>query len=306
MRIYESRTLRAFMTRGAPDSDLADLVTFEPLNSRRELFAATVAQKYGFNVVHIVPGGNDWYQYDDLDLCLDSVAAVTAPGATITGASMGGYAATTYSDRLPATKTLTYGPQFSIQRTVVPEETRWATESERIEFRSDDAEIGQRARHYVLYDPLFSRDVRHVELIATHGRDVVLVPVSCGGHTIARTLAQAGVLSAVLRTVLAGEPTRDELSTLIDEQLPGSSHYQLGVALQQPLAMREPYLRTALELTPKDVAVLKMLGNTLCELGDVEGLDYLRAALKRRPNDPRFLRALERGIKALQDARRTA
>ncbi|WP_372623955.1 hypothetical protein [Falsiroseomonas sp.] len=288
--IYHSDYLRAVWTRGAPDRPLADLVTFEPLaarNARRPPFGAGFATKYGLNAVHIIPAGWHWYQYPDLDDCLAAVAAVTAPGATATGSSMGGYAATTYGDRIGVAKTISFGPQFSIQRAAVPFEHRWHKAAESIAFRPDDLDVAQNARHYIFFDPL-TQDAKHARMIAERGRAVALVPVECGGHVVAAVLAEAGCLATITRAILAAEPTADDLAAMISGT-ERSARFHITRAQKLPMRQREPELRAAFALAPHNVLVRWHLAQFLCRVGRAaEALEHLTYLTQQHPKSDRF------------------
>lgn len=291
--LYSSPTLKVLSTIADPDRFAAEgarLVTFELLNRspRRPPFGAKFAEKYGVNALHIYPSGDDWYQYPDLDACLAVVAARTARDAVVSGASMGGYAATTYADAIGAARSIAIAPQYSIRRETVPFEKRWAKQAAAIRFRADEGQVARSCRHYVFYDAK-SPDAAHAQLLVEHAPNVTLVNVDGGGHTVAVVLAEAGCLSGITRAILEGEPTSDALQAMIGGNLAKSAHRHLLQSFKTPMAAREPHLRAGLELDPKN---LRLHHGLACFLHaakrPAEALPHFEFVLRRRSSHPQY------------------
>jgi hypothetical protein len=293
VEIYRSSTLEVMQTIADPAALAdtgADLVTFESLarGPNRPPFGSRFAAKYGLNALHIIPAGDDWYQYPDLDDCLAAVAARTAPGATVSGASMGAFAATTYADALGAAKVIAIAPQYTIERGAAPFEKRWANQAARITFRPDHAQVAQGCHHYIFYDNK-TPDGRHADLIAAAAAKATLVHVEGGGHTVAVVLAEAGCLSSLTRAIIAGEPSAEELQTLMAEHLPKSPHRHLSLGLQAPMAERETHFRAGLVLEPNNLKLRHGLARyLLATKRAAEALPHFEFVVQRRPLHPRY------------------
>jgi pimeloyl-ACP methyl ester carboxylesterase len=293
--LYRSDTLRVVPNVTDParlDGTGFELVTFEPLwrGNQRRPFGESFATKYKVNALHIVPADIKWYQYADLDACMAAVAAAVAPGATVVGASMGGYAAVTLADRFGAARSIALAPQFSIQRRLVPFEPRWAAEAEAIHFLDWDGSIAQRCRHYVFSDPL-TLDTEHATLIASHAPDVVRIDLPGGGHTIGKVLAEAGALSVIVRRVMQEAPSAEQVHAEIAARVEASPQYHLNRANQGPAETREAALRQGLLLDPLHIWLQAALGTHLTVVGrHAEALPYLTFAVLRRPLHRRLVR----------------
>jgi hypothetical protein len=241
----------------------ADLVTFRPIRNReREPFGAGFARKYGLNAIHITPAGNHWYQYPDLEACFAAVKPRVAPGATVYGASMGGYAACTYADHFAPCKALAIAPQFTIHPDVVGGfDRRWGRFARHIAFRADHAQVAQLAHLYIIHDPT-SPDAPHVRMIAERAAHATVVEVPGGGHKVTQALADAGGLSQLALAVIRGEPTEEELSALIRAEVAdGALHHRMA-ATEDPVR-REQHLREGVERFPDDVKLRFALATCL-------------------------------------------
>jgi hypothetical protein len=287
--LYHSPTLRVQMTladAAAFAARGADLVTFEPIlrAAGREPFGAQFARKYGINALHIVPVGSDWYQYPDLGACLAIVASHTAPGATIYGSSMGAFAATTYADVFHDAKVIALSPQISIRPQIVPFETRWLKDAARIAFLPDEERVAERTPLYILFDPR-NPDAIHARMIARAvPATAILVPVPYGGHPVGPTLVEAGSLSGVIRAIMRGSPTAEEVAALFLPNLDQSASYHLQIAQQRPHAERIAHIERGLVLKPRHVKLRYAKVNWLIAEGrDEAALEELRWVLARRP-----------------------
>jgi hypothetical protein len=157
------------------------------------------------DAVHVIGRDNNWYQYPELPEAVAAIATAARPYRRVIsyGSSMGGYAAVRYGGAAGAETALAISPQFSIDPMVVPFERRWDAEARQIDFalerRWTPASV---ATAYILYDPR-TLDRRHVALFAARGR-VVRVPMPNSGHSIARFLADYGLLQQAVLDVAHG------------------------------------------------------------------------------------------------------
>lgn len=149
----------------------------------------------------------DWFQKREF---FDAMAAIRAdvPAArpiVAYGASMGGYGALLASRSLEAARVLSVVPQFSIDRSVVPWERRWAAQAGQIGgFIHDvEAEIYDGAEIYSLHDPR-NVDAQQMALFSERPNWTQLRVPYCG-HTPLVVLAQAGLLSGFVLAAINGD-----------------------------------------------------------------------------------------------------
>ena len=208
--IYASPTLRVFATL-SPASDRSRIVaSFANWHGKQALTNSGAAESLlvprGIDAVHFNCAGNHWWQYEDLPLALEAARRFVAPWRDIVtyGSSMGGYAAFRYAGALGATRALAVCPQFSIQRTLMPRESRWGGEMANIEFRHEaQFQVASGCQYLALYDTLFALDAMHIREYKRH-MPVVDVPLPCSGHPPLELLQAYGCLSKVTLDLLAG------------------------------------------------------------------------------------------------------
>lgn len=301
--LFDSPSLRVVRTTGDParGREPVDLVTFEPWRARQQRlpFGRAFAEKYRLNALHVLPAGDDWYQYDDLPAALAAVAPHVGPRTLGYGSSMGGYAVTTYGDLAGFRRIFALSPQFTIHLEAVPFERRWAADAARIRFRDDHAAVARGARIHLLCDPA-NPDAEHARLIAQGGAEVMRMPVPGGGHPVGPVLAEAGLLSLlVLDLVRTGAPPAD-FAERMREALPRSPRWIYLRALRTRHDRREALLRRGLALAPGDLRLRHARILDLWARGErAEALAEMRRLLARRPAHPVYARQLRMMEEAL-------
>jgi hypothetical protein len=274
-----------------------DLVTFEPwrARNRRRPFGRAVAMKNRLNALHVMPAGDDWYQYPDLMESLAFVALHVGPRTLGYGSSMGGYAATSYADAAGLRTVLALSPQFAIDRKLVPFESRWSRDAARIAFRPDHGRVARGTRLILLYDPA-NRDAEHARLIL-EGADgpVEMLEVPGGGHPVGTTLAEAGVLSRLLLGVLAEQRLPEGFGADMLAALPGSPSYHRHLARHARGKARLQHLAAGLALAPHDDRLRYTMALHLQAMGRIgDALDEAKAALDRRPHSAKYAALVQR------------
>jgi hypothetical protein len=127
------------------------------------------------------------------------------------GASMGGYGAAAYAAACPGADVVAISPQSTLDRALVPWETRYRTAWGR-DFGGpygDAAETSRSARRVtLLYDPYEPLDAAHVARFA--GDNVMRLRTPLMGHRLGSSLQQMGILSPTILGALAGTLTEAE------------------------------------------------------------------------------------------------
>jgi hypothetical protein len=171
----------------------------DPHTNYRDLdrwgFGENFLRDRAVDAVHVIGRDNNWYQYPEMPDAMAAIARVSRGYRRVIsyGSSMGGYAAIRYGGAAGAAAALAMSPQFSIDPTVVPFEWRWLEETRQIDFTLERSWTPAFvATAYILYDPR-TLDRRHMALFAARGY-VVPVPMPHSGHSIARFLADCGLL----------------------------------------------------------------------------------------------------------------
>lgn len=208
--IYASSSLRVFAVL-PPQSDRKTRIVASFANWRENPVlsgpgsAEFLLGPHGVDAVHFNCIGNHWWQYEDLPLALDAARRFMAPWQEIVtyGSSMGGYAALRYAAALGAHRAVAGCPQFSIQRTLIPQENRWSDSLANTTFLHEDrCEASMHCRYFALYDPLFRIDALHVNAFKRH-LPIINVPLPCSGHPPLELLRAYGVVSRVTLDLLS-------------------------------------------------------------------------------------------------------
>ncbi len=138
---------------------------------------------------------NDWYlnpETPDLEAALRTLRPRFAFVRAL-GYSMGGYAALRYAAALALDQAVVVSPQFTLDRSILPEEQRYP---EAVGF---DPVLGDLRRHghpglcgIILFDPRRKIDVSHARLVASVMPGMRFAPCAFGGHPATTALRDAG------------------------------------------------------------------------------------------------------------------
>lgn len=158
---------------------------------------------------------NDWWQTEEMFQAikiLDVLQLETKYKYIITyGLSMGAYGALMFSRLLKANRVIAIAPQYSVNAKIVPFETRWPEDRERIDFIYDDMAEGltQEGEVIIFYDRFFDFDKCHADLIAQH-RPIEKFLVNFATHTVARTLNDMGIFTGIMERLFSNKLTKKE------------------------------------------------------------------------------------------------
>jgi len=218
----EAVTQDAFLLRGGlvdawflRRSDVL-LVTFDNLASVGEYdppqpWLQMRAANAGVSILGIMASRKDWYRNDDTAPLIESLrdAGLFAQFRRVcfVGASMGGFAALTYSSLVPGSVVLAFSPQTSLSRKIARFDKRYRYAARTWDWDSpahlDAATAASLAAEvYVVFDPFVPEDRAHADRIA--GPRVRQIKAPHMGHRAIRQLKSVGVLQALIERVAKG------------------------------------------------------------------------------------------------------
>ncbi|MCB2115388.1 MAG: hypothetical protein KDE00_03600 [Rhodobacteraceae bacterium] len=197
------------------------VVTFDNLdiamNKRegRRPWGFEFIEKQGWSMLGVMAGGWTWYRDPWVCAEFDRLAAegffARFGRVVFYGASMGGYAAAAFSAACPGADVVAISPQSTLDKTVVPWETRYRVVWDK-DFSGrygDAAEASRAARQVaILYDPYEPLDSGHVARFS--GANVLRLRTPLLGHRLGSSLQQMGLLSEITLKALAGTLTGAE------------------------------------------------------------------------------------------------
>lgn len=176
-------------------------------------FGQVPFEKTGRLGVYIRSNRSTWLQDKEILEVAKAIRRHLGPKQRIIayGASMGAYGALLLSKKLKAEKVLAIAPQYSIDRAVVPFETRWKRAFNRIQkfVHNIDNEISPTAQKIVFYDRM-SEDRRQIEMFKTD-ETWNLVNLPFASHQVLRFLQETGSLPMVLDDIENDGPDVVEL-----------------------------------------------------------------------------------------------
>ena len=203
---------------------------------------------------------------------------------------MGGYAAIRFGGLAGAGAAIALSPQYSIDKKSAPFEFRWEGEARRIDFaieRRGDIPLVRRA--YVSYDPQ-DLDSRHIELFRRR-TSLIEAPIPGAGHPVTGFLAEAGLLSEFVLSVL-GE-TVDIPSILARAEASREATPQYWAVLSERTddpAARVELAARALALAPGDMGYKIRYARALARSEDFEKAGLLfEEVLREHPDNPVLL-----------------
>ncbi|MFD2174200.1 hypothetical protein [Rhodobacter lacus] len=172
-------------------------------------------EKQGWSMLGVMAGGWTWYRDPWVSDEFDRLAAqgffAQFERVVFYGASMGGYAACAFSGACPGADVVAISPQSTVDRAVVPFETRYKVvwDADFSGKYGDAARVSGAARRIVLlYDPYEPLDAGHANRFTAPNVMKLRAPLL--GHRLGSSLNQMGVLSPIILAALAGTLTEAE------------------------------------------------------------------------------------------------
>ncbi len=202
------------------------VVTFDNLdvamNNRKDRrpWGYSFIKEQNWSMLSAIAGGWTWYRepwvYDQFDELKQSGFFDQFQRVVFYGASMGGYAACAFSPAAPGCDVVAISPQSTVDKSVVPWETRYKTVWDR-DFTGpygDAAQVSQAARRVsILYDPYEPLDAGHAARFTNANVSHLRAPLL--GHRLGSSLLQMGILHPIILGALNGTLTEAEFYTLL-------------------------------------------------------------------------------------------
>ncbi|WP_432448875.1 hypothetical protein [Aliiroseovarius marinus] len=202
------------------------VVTFDNLdiamNKRddRRPWGYSFIEAQGWSMLGVLAGGWTWYRepwvYDQFDDLKKSGFFKQFKRVVFYGASMGGYAACAFSPAAPGCDVVAISPQSTVDKSVVPWETRYKTVWDR-DFTGkygDAAKVSKKAgKISILYDPYEPLDAQHAARFT--GKNVTHLRAPLLGHRLGSSLNQMGILSPIILGALNGTLTQEDYAQLL-------------------------------------------------------------------------------------------
>ncbi|MDN5786426.1 hypothetical protein [Pseudorhodobacter sp.] len=172
-------------------------------------------EKQGWSMLGVTAAGWTWFRdpwvYAQFDALKKQGFFKRFKRVVFYGASMGGYGACAFSSACPGADVLAISPQSTLDKALVPFETRYVTAWNR-DFSGkygDAAKVSAKAgRVTLIYDPYEPLDAGHVNRFT--GKNVVKLRASLLGHRLGSSLQQMGILSPIVLGALNGTLTEAE------------------------------------------------------------------------------------------------
>ncbi len=197
------------------------VVTFDNLDiamtkrEDRRPWGFSFIEKQGWSMLGVMANGWTWYRdpwvWKQFDQLRDAGFFAQFRRVVFYGASMGGYAAAAFVAACPGADVVAISPQSTLDKTLVPWETRYHTAWGR-DFSGhygDAAHTSAAAgRVFLLYDPYEPLDSGHAKRFA--GANVTKLRAPLLGHRLGSSLQQMGILAPITLAALNGTLTEAE------------------------------------------------------------------------------------------------
>lgn len=202
------------------------VVTFDNLDiamtkrEDRRPWGYNFIQEQGWSMLGVLAGGWTWYREpwvcDQFDALQKEGFFKQFRRVVFYGASMGGYAACAFSPAAPGCDVVAISPQSTVDRCIVPWETRYKTVWDR-DFSGkygDGAEVsGTAHRVSILYDPYEPLDAQHAARFRHANVQHLRAPLL--GHRLGSALNQMGILNPIILGALNGTLTAQDYYRLL-------------------------------------------------------------------------------------------
>ncbi|MGO4908199.1 hypothetical protein ACEN2J_07690 [Pseudorhodobacter sp. W20_MBD10_FR17] len=169
-------------------------------------------EKQGWSMLGVTAAGWTWFRdpwvYAQFDALKKQGFFKQFKRVVFYGASMGGYGACAFAAACPGADVVAISPQSTLDKTLVPFETRYKTAWGR-DFSGkygDAAQVSRKAaRVTLIYDPYEPLDTGHVKRFKAE--NVVKLRAPLLGHRLGSSLQQMGILSPIVLAALNGTLT---------------------------------------------------------------------------------------------------
>lgn len=171
--------------------------------------------KNGWSQLGVMTFNPDWFRNDDL---IDHMISLRDSGffqrfrrVVMNGTSMGAYAASAFASLAPGCTVVAFSPQSTLKTDLVPWESRFAS-GRRADWSGAFADAAEESRTaervFLIYDPRFVPDVKHVDRFTDV--NVTRLKARYSDHKTALFLRRAGLLSSVVKAAVAGTLSEPE------------------------------------------------------------------------------------------------
>ncbi|MFZ1661506.1 MAG: hypothetical protein WAT77_06065 [Paracoccaceae bacterium] len=192
------------------------IVTFDNLDiamgkrDDRRPWGFAFIEKQGWSMLGVMANGWTWYRdpwvITEFQRLAEGGFFQRFDRVVFYGASMGGYAAAAFVGFCPGADVVAISPQSTLDKTVVPWETRYKVAWGR-DFSGpfgDAADASKVAgRVLILYDPYEPLDRGHAERFTANNVQHLRTPLL--GHRLGSSLGQMGLLSPIILEALSGQ-----------------------------------------------------------------------------------------------------
>jgi hypothetical protein len=178
----------------------------------REPWAAKFCADNGWSHLGVFSQESNWFRNQGLIDMLEKLKTdrffSRFDRVAFCGTSMGGFGALTFSSLSPGATVVAFSPQTTLDTKILPWEKRFV-KGRRSDWTlpySDAAEqIADASRIYVVYDPFFGPDRKHVERL--HGDNVLFLKGFGFGHKSAVVMRRMDVLKQIMGGAIMGTLT---------------------------------------------------------------------------------------------------
>lgn len=259
-------------------------VTFTSLNNNigsdenNTGFAENYLRRRNISAIHLIAKWNHWWQPAEIQAAIERVSKLIKSKiyrrVVTYGSSMGAYGAALHAKSVGAHIAILIAPQFSVDPTKPPFESRWAALARKIEFQNDRMaeSLSPATKYFIVCDPLFSPDMKHVRLFAEY-IPIHLVPVAFGDHWPAGVLEQSGLLGRFVVEAAADKLNVQKFVTELRRHRKKSSTFWNGLgaaaAKRRPKLALHAYIQVA-QMKKDNFTALGFISRYYLNSGDME------------------------------------
>jgi hypothetical protein len=202
------------------------VVTFDNLDlamdkrEDRRPWGFAFIEKQGWSMLGVMANGWTWYRdpwvADQFDTLANEGFFARFDRVVFYGASMGGYAACAFVPACPGADVVAISPQSTLDKTVVPWETRYSTAWDKDftgKYGDAAGAVTAAGRASILYDPYEPLDAGHADRLT--GANVMKLRTPLLGHRLGSSLSQMGILSPIILAALDGSLTDTQFYRLL-------------------------------------------------------------------------------------------